>query len=673
MDPITLPRSPRALSPSNTQDIKPKLRPEEIERRLKEAFSYKEHGHLENAAEIYAELAEQNVAEAQCFYGVLLNHGNGVKENCEEVLRLLTEAASQGFLPANIELGKMYALGWGVDIDLLLAKDHFLKAGNDPEAQLCMVFWYPQIGEIDESQALRYFRQSAKSGNGIACTKLTEIYVKQKDYRRARSHAKQAAGLGIPNGWYSYTYLRMMGRLGAYQEIRKDTKASPDIIIQEAIYLFRRVAESGIKEGWIALKILYEVTKSSEESHSELLKLEKYYENLPHWNCHTGWSKVYNHFKQSVTDKDPMAIYNLGMMHLEGRGTVKDLVAGLAWLEEACLSGDKSARQQLQMMLAKGYAEYSAADIIACYLKATQQKEPWALYRVGNLHLQGVFGVKKDRGLALRCFDEAERLGVTKAKSQVEKILNDYEKNGVKEDSIKPESGTDYQFPFYLLDTVYTFPIQHIVAAEKKVPWSIYRLGTMHLTGCGLEKDIGRAVRRLDEAEALGIEAAKHQLNAMSSNPEYASYIVAHYQDADAQKKARVLYRLGLAHINAADQEYDFFKGLDYIEKAAERNYPGARKQLNELQKKRIAVEPKQSTKRSAASSFKEPVLGDENSFFLTDFAFDLLNSNASGTRVNAVSIEEIISAFFGADTFSWSFTFDQLIPDFLKSTPKKQ
>lgn len=587
--------SPNSDPHSNHRDVKPILRPEEIERRLKEASSYIAHNHVENAVDIYVELAKQNVAEAQYFYGVLLNQGLGVEKDHEEALRLLTAAAGQGFLNANIELGKMHVFGWGVAKDPFLAEKYFLKAGKDPEALLYMGHLYSEMEGFPKGEeiALSYFQQSAESGNGIACIQLAVIYSKQKEYRAAWPYAKQAADLGMPKGWYNYAIISCHCRAELLNEVSSDEisdeverpdessdeefdkvskatgsdEVSEEIFTKQVMYFFRRAAELGVEEGWTALENI----DPHRERDPEYAKSKQYYDNLPvRWDPHTGWGKVYNHFRRSALNNDPIAIYNLGMMHLEGRGTVKDLFSGLAWLEKAHHLGDKNAGIQLNMMFDGNCEGYTLKDTISCYRAAAQQKEPWALYRLGRMHLQGFCGVKKDIGLALRYFDEAEKLGITKAKSRVEGILNDYEKFGIKDikaESIKSRPDSVYQFPSYMTDTVYTFFIQHVVAAKKKVPWSLHRLGTLYLTGCGVKKDIGRALRYLDEAESLGIHqstAVKALRQAREQEALHESRGVFNYLSTQHLEKAINQYKIAG---EAGSEEAK----LRYLELTAER------------------------------------------------------------------------------------------------------
>jgi len=234
----------------------------------------------------------------------------------------------------------------------------------------------------------------------------------------------------------------------------------------------------------------------------EYQELKEYYQvpNQLRQNDFVGWEATYSHFKRaaltldsmtSLVKKDPIAFYNLGMMHLEGRGTIKSLWNGLAYLEEAAELRDRSADHQLRNIVEKGYGSHSPEDIIACYREAALQKEPWALCRLGFWCSRGLYGFKKDIKQALTYLDEAESSGREEgAKSYVDWICQ--------QGSDAPNVGD-----------VYNLLVHFKKEADNGNPRAHYRLGRVYLMGSGfactcVEPDKKLAVYHLKKAVELG-------------------------------------------------------------------------------------------------------------------------------------------------------------------------
>jgi TPR repeat protein len=77
------------------------------------------------AARWYRLAAEQGLAEAQAYLGVMYANGEGVPEDDTESVRWYRLAAEQGFAVAQSYVGAMYASGEGVPEDLVYARMWF--------------------------------------------------------------------------------------------------------------------------------------------------------------------------------------------------------------------------------------------------------------------------------------------------------------------------------------------------------------------------------------------------------------------------------------------------------------------------------------------------------------------------------------------------------------------
>lgn len=108
---------------------------------LEEAeFSY-ERGEYTQAARLFSPLAEQGVASAQFYLGLMHEKGRGVRQDYPTALTWFRKAAAQGYAGPQSNLGLLYDRGRGVRKDLIRAFMWYDLAsvmipGNDGKAAL---------------------------------------------------------------------------------------------------------------------------------------------------------------------------------------------------------------------------------------------------------------------------------------------------------------------------------------------------------------------------------------------------------------------------------------------------------------------------------------------------------------------------------------------------------
>jgi TPR repeat protein len=113
--------------------------------------------------------AETADPEAQTALASCYDLGQHVQPNGKERIRWLTEAARQGYAPAEYELGRIYLYGRGVPADYAQALNWERKAAEqgDPRAQRDLAFMYERgLGvTADPAQAADWNRKAAAQGN----------------------------------------------------------------------------------------------------------------------------------------------------------------------------------------------------------------------------------------------------------------------------------------------------------------------------------------------------------------------------------------------------------------------------------------------------------------------------------------------------------------------------
>jgi TPR repeat protein len=116
--------------------------------------------------------ADANDPAAQTALATCYDLGMHVQPDGKESIRLLTKAASQGYAPAEYELGRIYLYGRGIAIDYAQALLWERKAAEwgDPRAQRDLAFMYERGFGVaaDPAQAAEWNRKAAMQGNAEA-------------------------------------------------------------------------------------------------------------------------------------------------------------------------------------------------------------------------------------------------------------------------------------------------------------------------------------------------------------------------------------------------------------------------------------------------------------------------------------------------------------------------
>ena len=101
-----------------------------------DGFTAARSGDYETAIRLWKPLAEQGVAAAQNYLGVMYDIGDGVPQDYAEAVKWYRKAAEQGNADAQNNLGFEYEWGRGVLLDLLQAHMWFNLAATNGEANV---------------------------------------------------------------------------------------------------------------------------------------------------------------------------------------------------------------------------------------------------------------------------------------------------------------------------------------------------------------------------------------------------------------------------------------------------------------------------------------------------------------------------------------------------------
>jgi TPR repeat protein len=145
--------------------------------------------------------AEAKDPVAQTALASCYDLGQHVRPDGKESIRLLTEAAGQGYAPAQYEIGRIYLYGRGIPADYAKALLWERKAADrgDPRAQRDLAFMYERGFGVaaDPAEAAAWNRKAAVQGNAEAqlhlARGLDEGAGVSKDTEEARKWYEKAA------------------------------------------------------------------------------------------------------------------------------------------------------------------------------------------------------------------------------------------------------------------------------------------------------------------------------------------------------------------------------------------------------------------------------------------------------------------------------------------------
>jgi TPR repeat protein len=164
--------------------------------------------------------AETRDPASQTVLAFCYDLGQHVQPDGRESIRLLTEAANQGYAPAEYELGRIYLYGRGIEADYAQALLWERKAAEqgDPRAQRDLAFMYERGFGVAANpvQAAEWNRKAAARGEPAAQLEVARKFAKVPDCAQAMHWYKEAVVHGVSVAMYELGMLYL------------DTKCSVD-------------------------------------------------------------------------------------------------------------------------------------------------------------------------------------------------------------------------------------------------------------------------------------------------------------------------------------------------------------------------------------------------------------------------------------------------------------
>jgi TPR repeat protein len=196
--------------------------------------------------------AAANDPIAQTALAFCYDFGMHVRPDGKEFIRLLTEAAGQGYAPAQYEVGRIYLYGRGVPIDYAKALLWEQKAAEqgDPRAQRDLAFIYERGFGVtaDPAQAAAWNRKAAAQGHPEAQMHLAKALDEGAGVSKNPDEARQ---------WYGKA--AKQEHSAAQLELARKYAQLPDCA--QAVRWYREAAMHGQTAAMFELGKLYLVPK----------------------------------------------------------------------------------------------------------------------------------------------------------------------------------------------------------------------------------------------------------------------------------------------------------------------------------------------------------------------------------------------------------------------------
>ena len=270
--------------------------------------------------------------------------------------------------------------------------------------------------------------------------------------------------------------------------------------------------------------------------------------------------------QEGSEDIDTDAQFNLGMCHLEGRGTPKDDKKAFACFRKAAEQGHAAAQYRLSWMYEKGRGvSMDISQALSWCRKAAEQGFSPALYIMGRAYEIGR-GVPQDASQAAEWYRKAAEQGDAAAQNNLAQMYANG--RGVPKDNKKAVEWYEK-------------------AAEQGYSSAQNELGRMYEGGQGVPQDDSQAVEWYGKAAEQGYAAAQYNLGWMyridRGVPRDAAQAVAWFRKAADQEYAPALYELGVMYRDGRGVSKNDTQAVDWFRKAADQGYVPALYELGAM------------------------------------------------------------------------------------------
>ena len=512
---------------------------------------YKTHNY-EKAIELLNISASEGNLLAIHDLGKVLQRGLGCIVN-EQLAATYYQKALQGFMNAyktddNYYLreyaayrtGKLFNAGNGIEKDVNLAEQWFIRAINNKYAQYSLAKIYIdkdiKNGDPCHSSEIISLLESASEKSPYASNELGNIYRKgfftDPDSKKSYNYYNDAI-TKFNEMLRSDADDSLMYRVGKMYELGLGTSVN----LPRAIKLFQ---EAGELKNTFALFSLAKIYLKSDdlELHEKAVQiLTDLYRERPdddmisyslgkvYLDEKTSFydiSKAIEYLKKSANSENQFAQYQLGKIYSSENFGTPNYSLAISYLEASALQGNDFAMYQLGILYKNSDLEFYDIDKALDYFMSSAELEnQFAQYQLGKIYSSPDFGII-DYSLAISYLNNSAAQGNDFAMYQLGKIYSNKD------------------IPIYNIDLAISYLIE---AGNKNNSFAHLQLGIIYLWGKGVKCDV-----------ALGMDYLNKAIN--NGNP-FAQQILDSYEIYRLQYVMNFSYKLFTNIFNAITKEND--------------------------------------------------------------------------------------------------------------------
>lgn len=348
--------------------------------------------------------------------GFIYYKGLGVKRDIGRGLKLIKEAADNGFSSARIDLGNAYLNGIGVPQDYRKAIELYKKVMEQgvPVGFYNVAYMYVN-GKgvpVDIEKGIDLYKKSLEKKYGDAAWTLGSIYLndkfKVKDLKKAIHWLKKGEKLNNANSIalladiyssdeYSlkdnsktFFYLKKAAELGHYRAQ-----------YNTGVYYIRGIGTNvDFKKG---ISWLEKSSKGLVSARVYLGNLYRYEKQIRDYKKSIFW------YKSAANAGDSYAQRQLGVMYANGRGVPKDPKTGYEWMLLSAKQDDLDSLYLLSYMYEKGIGtEKNVKLALNILFKVAEKGHAPSQMKIADFYLYGVI-FKKNEKEGLKWLEKAAK------------------------------------------------------------------------------------------------------------------------------------------------------------------------------------------------------------------------------------------------------------------------
>jgi len=501
---------------------------------------------FEKARENRNPLAEEAIANTQVSIGIEYIKA----EKFSEALKVLTESALHGNAEAQYRVGLQYCGGIGVPKNDSEGMNWLMLATQQEHVEaedLLSEIYYKTLKDPNDIKAEEWFVQAVTQGYGKVKQVMIEAqyrvgakYYKKKMFPEAIKFFMNAAENGHASSSYNVGVMHYRG-VGVLQS---DTEAMK--WLEEA----KKNGHSGVQTGKVQTSFGGEYFQKG----NSLKALE--------------W------FELGAQEGNIDALYNIGVVHLEGAGVSRDETRALEYFGRALENAPSQDKESsLQYLIGLGYCHNkNFFKALEWFHKAVIRENKDALFGIATLYQRGE-GVSQDLIEALKWYKLAKKNGHPEAQDT---IAETQFINGLK---------------FSAASNFVEAMKWYNKASKKNHGRAQHNIAVFHLNGEGVPKDPFEAIKWFKIARENGAtgtrkEIATAQANIANDFYENKNFIEAVKWSKKSAKKghSQAQFNIGVAYITGKGVPKNPYKALKWFEMAKENGDPEAQNALAETQ-----------------------------------------------------------------------------------------